>query len=118
LLDGRYREAEHVVLVMDQLNTRSAASLYDAFPPAEARRLAERLEIHHTPKHGSWLNIAELELSAVTRQALARRLARPDMLAHRVARWVANRNATGTTVDWQFTSETARTKLCSLYPSF
>ena len=117
LLEGRYREAERVVLVMDQLNTHSAASLYDAFPPAEARRLAERLEIHHTPKHGSWLNIAEIELSALTRQALARRLARQDTLERRVARWQADRNAAGTTVDWQFTTDNARIKLRSLCPS-
>ena len=117
LLEGRYREAERVVLVMDQLNTHSAASLYDAFPPADARRLAERLEIHHTPKHGSWLNIAEIELSALTRQALARRLARQDTLERRVARWQADRNAAGTTVDWQFTTDNARIKLRSLYPS-
>jgi hypothetical protein len=117
LLEGRFREAERVVLVMDQLNTHSTASLYDAFAPAEARRLAERLEIHHTPKHGSWLNIAEIELSALTRQALARRLARQDTLARRVACWEAERNAAGTTVDWQFTTDTARIKLRSLYPS-
>jgi DDE superfamily endonuclease len=117
LLEGRYRDAERVVLVMDQLNTHSAASLYDAFPPEEARRLAARLELHHTPKHGSWLNIAEIELSALTRQALARRLARQDTLERRVARWEAERNAAGTTVDWQFTTDNARTKLRSLYPS-
>jgi hypothetical protein len=117
LLEGRYHDAERVVLVMDQLNTHSAASLYDAFPPAEARRLTERLEIHHTPKHGSWLNIAEIELSALSRQALARRLARQDTLERRVARWVAERNAAGITVDWQFTTDNARIKLQSLYPS-
>jgi hypothetical protein len=117
LLEGRYRAAERVVLVMDQLNTHSAASLYEAFPPEEARRLADRLEIHHTPKHGSWLNIAEIELSALTRQALARRLARQDTLARRVARWEVERNAASTTIDWQFTTDTARVKLRSLYPS-
>ncbi len=75
LLDGRYRDADCLTLIMDQRNTHSAARLYEAFPPAEARRLAERLDIHDTPKHGSWLNIAEIELSALARQALARRLA-------------------------------------------
>jgi DDE superfamily endonuclease len=117
LLDGRYRDAERLVLVMDQLNTHSAASLYEAFPPDEARRLAERLEIHHTPKHGSWLNMAEIELSALARQALARRLACQDTLERRVACWEAERNAAQTTVDWQFTTDDARTKLRTLYPS-
>jgi len=117
LLDGRYRDAERIVLVMDQLNTHSAASLYEAFPPDEARRLAERLEIHHTPKHGSWLNMAEIELSALARQALARRLACQDTLERRVEHWEAERNAARTTVDWQFTTENARTKLRTLYPS-
>jgi hypothetical protein len=118
LLDGRYREAKGVTLVMDQLNTHSAASLYDAFPPEEARRLAERLDIHHTPKHGSWLNMAEIELSALARQSLSRRLARQDTLERRVADWEAKRNAAGTTVNWQFTTADARIKLHSLYPSF
>jgi DDE superfamily endonuclease len=117
LLDGRYRDAERIVLVMDQLNTHSAASLYDAFPPDEARRLAERLEIHQTPKHGSWLNMAEIELSALARQALARRLACQDTLERRVEHGEAERNAARTTVDWQFTTENARTKRRTLYPS-
>ena len=117
LLDGRYREAISVTLVMDQLNTHSAASLYEAFPPQEARRLAERLEIHHTPKHGSWLNMAEIELSALAQQSLACRLARQDTLERRVANWEAKRNAAGTTVNWQFTPADARIKLRSLYPS-
>jgi DDE superfamily endonuclease len=117
LLDGRYRDAERIVLVMDQLNTHSAASLYEAFPPDEARRLAERLEIHHTPKHGSWLNMAEIELSALARQALARRLACQDTLERRVEHWEAERNAARTTIDWQFTTDDARTKLRTLYQS-
>jgi hypothetical protein len=95
LLDGRYREAERVVLVMDQLNTHSPASLYEAFAPAEAKRLADRLEIHHTPKHGSWLNMAEIELSALARQCLARRIAHPDTLQRRIEQWEDKRNATG-----------------------
>jgi hypothetical protein len=118
LLDGRYREAECVTLVMDQLNIHSAASLYQAFPPQEARRLAERLDIHHTPTHGSWLNMAEIEFSALARQSLSRRLAHPDTLERRVADWEAKRNAAGTTVEWRFTTEDARIKLLSLYPSF
>jgi hypothetical protein len=118
LLEGRYRQAECVTLVMDQLNTHSAASLYEAFPPDEARRLAERLDIHHTPKHGSWLNMAEIELSALARQSLSRRLARQDTLERRVADWEAQRNAAGTTINWQFTTADARIKLRNLYPSF
>ena len=87
LLDGRYRDAERVVLVMDQLNTHSPASLYQTFPPAEAKRLADRLEVHHTPKHGSWLNMAEIELSALGRQCLARRIAQHDTLCRHIAAW-------------------------------
>ena len=118
LLDGRYRDADCLTLIMDQLNIHSAASLYEAFPPEDARRLAERLDIHHTPKHGSWLNMAEIELSALARQALSCRLARQDTLERRVADWEAERNAAGTTIDWQFTTGDARVKLRRLYPSF
>ena len=117
LLEGRYGAAEGVVLVMDQLNTHSPASLYEAFPPGEAKRLADRLEIHHTPKHGSWLNMAEIELSALARQCLARRIARQDTLARRVAHWEEDRNGTAAKVNWQLTTEDARVKLRSLYPS-
>jgi hypothetical protein len=117
LLDGRYRDAERVVLVMDQLNTHALASLYEAFPPEEAKRLAERIELHHTPKHGSWLNIAEIELSALGRQCLARRIAQPDTLRRKVQQWADQRNTTIIKVDWQFTTEQARVKLRSLYPS-
>ena len=117
LLDGRYAQAERVVLVMDQLNTHALASLYEAFPPEEAKRLAERIELHHTPKHGSWLNIAEIELSALGRQCLARRIAQQDTLRRKVEQWEDQRNATATKVDWQFTTEQARVKLRSLYPS-
>jgi DDE superfamily endonuclease len=117
LLDGRYRDAERVVLVMDQLNTHALASLYEAFPPEEAKRLAERIELHHTPKHGSWLNIAEIELSALGRQCLARRIAQQDTLRRKVEQWADQRNATIIKVDWQFTTEQARVKLRSLYPS-
>jgi DDE superfamily endonuclease len=117
LLEGRYRQAEKVVLVMDQLNTHSPASLYEAFPPQEAKRLAARLEIHHTPKHGSWLNQAEIELSVLGRQCLSRRIARSDTLERLIARWEQKRNAAGTEVTWRFTTADARIKLRSLYPS-
>src|ERR687884_1293253 len=111
LLEGRYREAEKLVLVMDQLNTHSPASLYEAFPPAEAKRLADRLEIHHTPKHGSWLNMAEIELAVLAGQCLDRRLPDRPTLEHEVGAWEATRNARGGTVNWRFTTENARIKL-------
>lgn len=116
MLDERYCGAEKVVLVMDNLNTHSISSLYEAFPPAEAQRLARRLEIHYTPKHGSWLNIAEIELSVLKRQCLARRI--PEMVQMRaeVMAWNADRNNRQTNVEWQFTTETARVKLKRLYP--
>lgn len=117
LLEGRYREAERVVLIMDQLNTHSPASLYEAFPPEEAKRLADRIEIHHTPKHGSWLNIAEIELSALGRQCLSRRIAHQDTLTRQIAGWQEKRNARPTRVQWQFTTADARIKLRTLYPS-
>ena len=117
LLDGRYAQAERVVLVMDQLNTHALASLYETFPPDDAKRLAERIELHHTPKHGSWLNIAEIELSALGRQCLARRIAHQDSLRRKVEQWEQQRNAAITKVDWQFTTAQARVKLRSLYPS-
>jgi hypothetical protein len=117
LLDGKYRDAEKVVLVMDQLNTHSAASFYEAFAPAEARRLAERLEIHHTPKHGSWLNMAEIELSVLGRQCLSRRIARQDTLLDQVGHWADRRNDCGRRTNWQFTTADARVKLNQLYPS-
>jgi recombinational DNA repair ATPase RecF len=117
LLDGRYAQAERVVLVMDQLNTHALASLYETFPPKDAKRLAERIELHHTPKHGSWLNIAEIELSALGRQCLARRIAHQASLRRKVEQWERQRNAAVTKVDWQFTTAQARVKLRSLYPS-
>lgn len=117
LADGRYRDAERIVLVMDQLNTHSPASLYEAFPPDEAKRIADRLEIHHTPKHGSWLNIAEIELSALARQCLSHRIAHSDTLRRRIGHWTRQRNAAGAKVAWQFTTADARIKLRSLYPS-
>jgi hypothetical protein len=117
LLDELYPRADKVVLVMDNLNTHKPASLYEAFAPAEARRLAERLEIHYTPKHGSWLNVAEIELSILARQCLGRRIADKEELAREVAAWQRQRNKAHGTVDWQFTTQDARTKLKRLYPS-
>ncbi len=116
LVDVQFPHAERIVLVLDNLNTHEATSLYLAFPPAEAKRLWDRLEVHYTPKHGSWLNVAELELSALGRQCLDRRIADRATLATEVAAWVADRNAEQVTVDWQFTTEDARTKLKHLYP--
>jgi hypothetical protein len=116
LLDGRYADAKVVVLVMDNLNTHSIGSLYEAFSPAEARRLARRLEIHHTPKHGSWLNIAENELSALTRQCLSRRIGTIETMASEVEAWDQARNRTGVRVNWRFSIEQARIKLHRVYP--
>jgi hypothetical protein len=117
LVDVHYPEAERIQLVMDQLNTHSPASLYEAFPPTEAKRLADKLEIHYTPKHGSWLNMAEIELSILQRQCLDRRLADRVTLAREVAAWVAERNATAQAIDWRFTTADARIKLKWLYPA-
>ena len=116
LVDVHYPDADRIVLVMDQLNTHSPASLYDAFPPAEAKRLADKLEIHYTPKHGSWLNMAEIELSALQRQCLDRRLGDRATMEREVATWVTARNETTTTIDWRFTTADARIKLKRLYP--
>jgi DDE superfamily endonuclease len=118
LVDVHYPEAAAIVLVLDQLNTHSPASLYEAFLPAEARRITEKLEIHYTPKHGSWLNMAEIELSALQRQCLDRRLADRPTVERQVAAWVSARNAVDATIDWRFTAEDARTKLKRLYPTF
>jgi hypothetical protein len=117
LIDVHSPAAETIVLVLDQLNTHSPASLYAAFPPAAAKRLADRLEIHHTPKHGSWLNMAELELSALQRPCLDRRLGDRATVEREVAAWVAARNAAETTIDWRFTTEDARIRLKHLYPA-
>jgi hypothetical protein len=117
MLTVDYPEAEKVVLVMDNLNTHNIASLYEAFEPAEAFELAQRLEIHHTPKHGSWLNIAEIELSALTRQCLDRRISDLDVLNTELAAWQAATNADQRQVDWQFTTDDARIKLRNLYPN-
>ena len=117
LLEGRYRAAERIILVMDQLNTHSPASLYEAFPPDEARRLAERLEIHHTPKHGSWLNMAEIEFSALGRD-LPERVADRPVMEHCLAAWEQRRNRASITTNWRFTTTDARIKLRKLYPTF
>ena len=117
LLEVRYPHAERVVLVMDNLNTHKAAALYEAFEPAVARRLIERLEIHHTPKHGSWLNMAEIELSVLSRQCLDRRIPDADTLTREVAAWEQARNTHAQPVDWRFTTPDARIKLKRLYPS-
>ena len=116
LLDESYPDAAKVVLVTDNLNTHGVGSLYEAFAPAEARRLAERIEWHFTPKHGSWLNMAEVELSVLSRQCLDRRIPDAATLAVEVAAWQAERNAAGVKADWQFTTADARTKLRRLYP--
>jgi DDE superfamily endonuclease len=117
LVDVRYPEAEVIVLVMDNLNTHTPAALYEVFPPAEAKRLADKLEIHYTPKHGSWLNMAEIELSILSRQCLDRRVPDFATLAAEVTAWQERRNAAGGAVDWRFTTEDARIKLKRLYPS-
>jgi len=116
LLEEDYPDADAVVLVMDNLNTHSIGSLYEAFEPAKARELARRLEIHHTPKHGSWLNIAESELSVLGRQCLDRRIESIERLASECEAWNVERNKLQKGVDWQFTTTDARIKLKRLYP--
>ena len=118
LVDVHYPEAEGIRLVMDNLNTHTVASLYEAFPAEEARRLAQKLEIHYTPKHGSWLNVAEIELSAMTRQCLNRRIPDRATLTSEVAAWEQERNGQQKGVDWRFTTKNARIKLKRLYPQF
>jgi len=118
LLEEDYADAEKVITVMDNLNTHKTASLYEAFPAEEARRLASRLEIHYTPKHGSWLNIAECELSVLVRQCLNRRLGDIETLRRESATWQRKRNAAQKSVEWRFTNESARIKLKHLYPQF
>ena len=117
LADEVHPTAEKIVLVMDNLNAHKTASLYQAFAPAEARRLAERFEIHHTPKHGSWLNVAEIELSVLSRQCLNRRIESIDELRREVSAWEQERNDRGIGVNWRFTTANARIKLRRLYPT-
>lgn len=118
LLDVHYPNVPKIKLVMDNLNTHSIASLYQAFEPETARRLAKRLEIHYTPKHGSWLNIAEIELSVMTSQCLGRRIPSIPELARELSAWECARNQRQKGVDWQFTTADARIKLKRLYPQF
>ena len=116
LVDLHFPDAPRITLVLDNLNTHDPASLYQTFAPAEARRILERLELHYTPKHGSWLNIAQIEFSVLSRQCLDRRIDNPTTLAAEVADWVAERNADGATIAWRFTTADARSKLKHLYP--
>lgn len=117
LVDERYPEAEVIRVVLDQLNTHRPASLYETFPAAEARRIRKKLEFHYTPKHASWLNMAEIELSVLQRQCLDRRLPDVTTLTQEVRAYAHRRNTQRATIDWQFTIQDARTKLHRLYPS-
>jgi hypothetical protein len=117
LVDETYPDAEKIVLVMDNLNTHSPASLYEAFEPPEAKRIADRLEVHYTPKHGSWLNMAEIELGILGRQCLDQRMDQTDTLKREVAAWQTERDAAKVKINWQFTTADARIKLKKLYPS-
>ncbi len=117
LAEDVYKEAEQIVLVMDNLNTHKLASLYEAFEPERARRLAERFEVHHTPKHGSWLNMAEIELSVLSRQCLDQRIESADELLKELEPWSVDRNDRAVGVNWRFTTADARIKLRRLYPA-
>ena len=115
LVDVHFPKAEVITLVVDNLNTHTIASLYEAFEPAEAHRIARKIDLHYTPKHGSWLNMAEIEFSALSRQCLNRRIPDTDLLTREVAAWSTERNANCATVDWRFTCKDARIKLKHLY---
>ena len=117
LVDEAYPDTETIRLVLDNLNTHKFGSLYEAFEPAEARRIARRLELHFTPKHGSWLNMAEIELSVFSRQCLRRRIGDEQTLRREIAALERERNATRATIDWRFTTQDARTKLRHIYPT-
>jgi hypothetical protein len=117
LVEDVHSEAEKVVVVMDNLNTHKLASLYEAFEPERARRIAEKLEIHYTPKHGSWLNVAEIELSVLQRQCLDRRIESAEELRRQVEAWEEDRNERAVEVKWRFTTADARIKLHRLYPA-
>ncbi len=117
LVDEQFAEADKIVLVMDNLNTHGPASLYEAFLPAEAKRLADKLEVHYTPKHGSWLNMAEIELSVLARQCLSERMDSKANLQKQVTAWQERRNVSGVKIDWRFTTDDARIKLKRLYPT-
>lgn len=117
LSDEMFPEADRIILVMDNLNTHKPASLYKVFPPAEARRILKRLEIHYTPKHGSWLDMAEIELNVMTRQCLSRRIENIDLLRRELSAWEAERNQNKAKIQWHFQTADAREKLMSLYPT-
>jgi DDE superfamily endonuclease len=116
LSERHYARAERITVVLDNLNTHGPASFYEAFAPEEARRLTERFEFHYTPKHGSWLNMAEIELSVLSRQCLDRRIGEAGFLRREIEAWQQRRNAASKTIDWQFTASDARIKLKRLYP--
>ena len=116
LVDEDYPDAERIVLVCDNLNTHNFSSLYEAFSPLEARRIIERIELHHTPKHGSWLDIAEVELSVFTRQCLNRRIDSMEKLQKQASAWYVERNILQKGIEWQFSMDDARIKLKHLYP--
>ena len=116
LVDVHYSNAKKIVLVMDNLNTHNGSSLYEKFEPAEAKRILDKLEIHYTPKHGSWLNMAEIELSHLSRQCLDRRIADKDIMTTETLAWCNERNTAEIKIDWQFTTADARIKLKKLYP--
>lgn len=118
LVDDYFPEAERITVVMDNLNTHSPSSFYEAFAPQEAKRLLNRLEFHYTPKHGSWLNMAEIELSILSRECLSRRIPNQQELRRQVSAWEKDRNTKNSTIDWRFTTEDARIKLKRLYPSY
>ena len=118
LVDVSYPDCDKIILVMDNLNTHALSSLYKAFPAPEARRIAKKLEIHYTPKHGSWLNIAEIELNVMTRQCLSRRIEDIVLLRQELAAWECDRNKHTAYIQWHFTTDNARAKLVSLYPRF
>lgn len=117
LVDEHYPHAESLCLIMDNLNTHNKSSLYEAFEPMEAKRIADKLDVHYTPKHGSWLNMAEIELSHLSRQCLAQRIAEKDTVITQVQAWTHCRNAKQAKATWQFTTADARVKLCKLYPN-
>jgi len=117
LVDRYFPDAEQVVVVQDNLSTHTPAALYSAFAPAEAKRIWDRLEFHYTPKHGSWLNMAEIELSVLSRQCLDRRIPDQEALKHETAAWVERRNTAKATIEWRFTTADARIKLKKLYPT-
>jgi DDE superfamily endonuclease len=117
VIDVQYRDAEKIILVMDNLNTHVLSSFYEAFDAPTARRLVEKVEIHYTPKHGSWLNMAEIELSILARQCLSDRMPSVDFVAKQVQAWQTERNQAQVTINWRFTTQDARIKLKRLYPS-